>query len=299
MADVTLTYNGQNILEMSASGTKTLKAAGKICTTDIEVLYVKSGGGGSGYNILKGSSPPSAGIGQDGDVYLQYDALDDEVVNTYVKISGAWQALVGSDVDDVTDSGMYTGTEAPPPSSLGSDGDYYYQRGIRLLRSIQSVKPSASINGSQTRAYGMEFTVTQPVTVMSLFAMTVVYRTLVKLQIGTTSEILAEIGGVTFPAYEWVEVALQSPIQLTPGTNYVVKVTVDAYTGNVAYVRSISNLTYDSNFTYVRARYDTSWPGSAESGICPLVGISYSTNDGLYKIYKQFHKASGSWYEIT
>ena len=166
------------------------------------------------------------------------------------------------------------------------------------MRSIQSVKTSASISGSQTRSYGMEFTVTQPVTVTHLFAMTVVYHD-GKLQLGTTSEILAEIGSVAFPAYEWVEVPLESPIQLATGTNYVVKVTVDAYTGNVAYVNSISNLTCDSYFSYVRARYGTSWPGSAESGICPLVGISYSTNDGLYKIYKQFHKDSGSWLEIT
>ena len=72
MADVTLTYNGQNILEMSATGRKTLKTAKKRCKTDIEVAYVKSGGG---YNILKGTSLPSATIGQDGDVYLQYFEL--------------------------------------------------------------------------------------------------------------------------------------------------------------------------------------------------------------------------------
>lgn len=296
MADVTLTYNGQNILEMSASGTKTLKAAGKICKTDIEVAYVKSGGGGSGNNILKGSSPPSAGIGQDGDVYLQYNAVDDEIVSSFVKVSGAWQALVGSDVDDVTDSGLYTGVEAPPPASLGSDGDYYYQRTI-LARSIKSVN-SSSIEGSYTSAYGVEFTVTEPVTVTHLFAKTKNLRT-GKLQIGTTSQILAETESVLFPANEWVELPLASPIQLSPGTNYVVKAVVTVIQGTVAYVRSISNLTYDSKFTYVRARYDTSWPGSAESGICPLVGISYLTNDGVYKIRKQFYKSSGSWSEIT
>ena len=46
MADVTVTYNGQNILEMSATGRKTLKTAKKRCKTDIEVVYVKPGGGG-------------------------------------------------------------------------------------------------------------------------------------------------------------------------------------------------------------------------------------------------------------
>ena len=296
MADVTVTYNGQNILEMSATGRKTLKTAKKRCKTDIEVVYVKSGGGGSGYNILKGSSPPSAGIGQDGDVYLQYDALDDEVVNTYVKISGAWQALVGSDVDDVADSGMFTGTEAPPPASLGSDGDYYYQRTI-FQRSIQNVNMS-SLRTSNTTSYGNEFTVTEPVTVTHLFARTGADQT-GKLQLGTTSEILAETESVVFPAGEWVEVPLASQIQLSTGTNYVVKVLVNGYPGYVSYVNSISDLTYDSKFQYVRARYSTPWPGSSESGICVLVGITYIGSDGVYRIIKQFHKASGSWSEIT
>ena len=48
MADVTLTYKGSTIAEMNASGSKTLKTAGKYCEGDIGVSYVKpSGGGGS------------------------------------------------------------------------------------------------------------------------------------------------------------------------------------------------------------------------------------------------------------
>lgn len=296
MADVTLTYKGQSILELSESGNKTIKTAGKYCESDISLAYVKSGGG-SGYNILKGSSQPSATIGQDGDVYLHYAALDGEIENTYVKVNGAWQALVGSDVDDVSDSGMYTGIDVPPPASLGTDGDYYYQR-IISRQSIQSVSASAIIYQSNTTAYGNEFTVTEPVTVTHLFARTVARRT-GKLQIGTTAEMLAEIESVLFPAGEWVEVPLASPIQLSTGTNYVVKALVNSYPGYVSYVNSISDLTYDSKFQYVRARYNTSWPGTSESGICVLVGVSYIASDGVYRICKQFHKDSGSWSEIT
>lgn len=48
MADVTFTYKGSTIAEMDASGSKTLKTAGKYCEGDIGVNYVKpSGGGGS------------------------------------------------------------------------------------------------------------------------------------------------------------------------------------------------------------------------------------------------------------
>lgn len=51
MADVTLTYKGSTIAEINASGSKTLKTAGKYCEGDIGVSYVKPSGGGSGVEI--------------------------------------------------------------------------------------------------------------------------------------------------------------------------------------------------------------------------------------------------------
>ena len=47
MADVTLTYKGSTIAEMSNSGTKTLKTSGKYCEGDIGISYVKPEGGTS------------------------------------------------------------------------------------------------------------------------------------------------------------------------------------------------------------------------------------------------------------
>ena len=44
MADVTLTYKGQNILELSESGNKTIKTAGKYCEDDISLAYTGTGG---------------------------------------------------------------------------------------------------------------------------------------------------------------------------------------------------------------------------------------------------------------
>ena len=50
MADLTVRYKGQPIVELSESGTKTLKTAGKYCEDDITVEYAKpAGGGGSGF----------------------------------------------------------------------------------------------------------------------------------------------------------------------------------------------------------------------------------------------------------
>ena len=44
MSDITISYKGNSIATMDASGTKTLLTSGKYCEDDIEVAYVKSGG---------------------------------------------------------------------------------------------------------------------------------------------------------------------------------------------------------------------------------------------------------------
>ena len=45
MSDVTLSYKGSDILELSDSGSSTLKTGGKYCEADIELEYVKPSGG--------------------------------------------------------------------------------------------------------------------------------------------------------------------------------------------------------------------------------------------------------------
>ena len=51
MADLTIKYKGQPIVEMTESGTKTLKTAGKYCEGDITVEYVKPAGGEHTYQV--------------------------------------------------------------------------------------------------------------------------------------------------------------------------------------------------------------------------------------------------------
>ena len=48
MADLTIKFKGNPIVELSESGTKTLKTAGKYCEGDISVEYAKPAGGGGG-----------------------------------------------------------------------------------------------------------------------------------------------------------------------------------------------------------------------------------------------------------
>ena len=56
MADLTIKYKGQPIVELSESGTKTLKTAGKYCEGDISVEYAKPAGGGGGGEMFSSSA---------------------------------------------------------------------------------------------------------------------------------------------------------------------------------------------------------------------------------------------------
>lgn len=55
MSDITINYKGSAISTMDASGTKTLLTEGRYCEDDIEVVYVKPGGGGSANLIASGT----------------------------------------------------------------------------------------------------------------------------------------------------------------------------------------------------------------------------------------------------
>ena len=56
MADLTIKFKGQPIVEMTESGTKTLKTAGKYCEGDIAVEYAKPAGGGGGSEMFSSSA---------------------------------------------------------------------------------------------------------------------------------------------------------------------------------------------------------------------------------------------------
>lgn len=57
MPDITVTYEGNTIATMSASGTKTFYTAGKYCDDDITLTYVSPGGGGG---VNTGTFTPAA-----------------------------------------------------------------------------------------------------------------------------------------------------------------------------------------------------------------------------------------------
>lgn len=52
----------------------------------LQAINNGGGGGGSGTGTLSGSGAPSAGLGSNGDIYIDLSNKD-----LYVKISGAWE----------------------------------------------------------------------------------------------------------------------------------------------------------------------------------------------------------------
>lgn len=71
MSDVTLSYKGSDILELSNSGSATLKTGGKYCEDDIAVEYVKPSGGGGSLTRSKWYRPPD---------FPDYDSLTDKSI---------------------------------------------------------------------------------------------------------------------------------------------------------------------------------------------------------------------------
>ena len=63
MADLTIKFKGQPIAELSESGTKTLKTAGKYCEGDISVEYAKPAGGGEMFSSSASGWIPEYQVG--------------------------------------------------------------------------------------------------------------------------------------------------------------------------------------------------------------------------------------------
>ena len=99
MADLTIKFKGNPIVELSESGSKTLKTAGKYCEGDITVEYVKpAGGGGVVLAALSIKSNPTKMT------YQKYEALDLEGLQILAYYTdGANKTVTGSCVFEPAD----------------------------------------------------------------------------------------------------------------------------------------------------------------------------------------------------
>lgn len=88
MSDVTLSYKGSDILELSDSGSATLKTGGTYCEADIELAYTKPSGGGMTWQEISvvGSGSGTITIPLVRDTtkgFVLYVKTTEEVPNTY------------------------------------------------------------------------------------------------------------------------------------------------------------------------------------------------------------------------
>ena len=110
MADVTLTYKGATIGELSESGNKTIKTAGKYCEDDILLDYVRPEGGGdidpipdlpSGYTKVNCVSIPMGG-------YVNTGVNPTTITSEYYM-----DARMDTPISNLQTAGMYFGSKAP------------------------------------------------------------------------------------------------------------------------------------------------------------------------------------------
>ena len=86
MSDVTLSYKGSDILELSDSGSATLKTGGTYCEADIELEYVKPSGGDTEWNVIK--SIYTAVIIDMQSVPKKYKILSDVLNSVQIGVNG-------------------------------------------------------------------------------------------------------------------------------------------------------------------------------------------------------------------
>lgn len=196
--------------------------------------------------------------------------------------------LLGTKSSGGSGNGNAYAYTAPPTESVGENGEYYYE-----LNAEGSGIVSGSLNQSaNTSAAGWEFKAINSFSVIGLrgYARQAYTGTLV---LGTTSTQLVSKSVQTI-ANEWVEVMLDEPIQLTAETNYIVMLLGNQNT--LSYNIS-SNLTFDSNLSYVRARYGQ-FPGNTEDRNVYSADVIIDRPGPPYPVRTQYYKTGGVWVAV-
>ena len=189
---------------------------------------------------------------------------------------------------------IFYGTSAPNQSQ-GSNGDYYYIRtNDSSINGINWDSESTFSSSQQTHA-GWEFYPNSNITVVGLKVRNRnnTDATGYLLLGDTNGNIIAQTEQSTFLAQGWTEILLDTPINLSNSTHYIVQV-VFTGSGYMSY-KNRSSIIPSDKITYVQGRY-SSFPGTQESDI--LYGCDIMIKNDYYYITDQYIKENGMWNKI-
>ncbi|MBR4544311.1 MAG: hypothetical protein IKO53_08920 [Lachnospiraceae bacterium] len=191
------------------------------------------------------------------------------------------------------DTGIYTGATTPA-STLGKDGDYYYQRTNDFGALI--LKDDVTYRSSSTTWIGFDFTTTKSISITKIKTRlsnptSIIYR------IATENEILYESDTIEGIAGE-NEITLATPLQLAANVTYTAYVILGT---NYGYYYGISDVIgTGKTIVYNNGRYGENSSGTrpykADVSYGYAVDFEYETDDAY--IISEYHKKSGSWVEL-
>ena len=164
MADLTIKYKDQPIVELSESSTKTLKTGGKYCEGDISVEYVKPAGGGGGGAIepyteeTYDSNGNLIAVAMHGHTNIRNKAL--------YECSSLASVTIGNSVTKIGENAFYRCgiTSVTIPDSVISIEAYAFQYSslvsVTIGNSVTSIGGSAFHNCSSLKSVMMPDSVT-------------------------------------------------------------------------------------------------------------------------------------------
>ena len=184
---------------------------------------------------------------------------------------------------------------SPPIADIGRDGDYYFELSSGT---VAPLKDNTNWSASSENNGGWEFSVpgNSPVTLVGVRGYSGVNQPGSTASIGTSDGVVFKQVSIDLLANQWVDVFLDSPITLSPGTNYIVKI---AATNSLKYIRNPSLNT--NMITYVRGRYGSAFPGTAESGVAYSADVILDNLNAEppYSAQAEYYKAGGLWVSVS
>lgn len=225
---------------------------------------------------------------------MMMESDDIEPTALTVNENGTYTAPSGTAYSPVVvDTGIYTGATAPA-STLGKNGDYYYQRSNVLDALI--LRDDATYRQSLFTWIGFDFTTTKTITITKiktrlLNPTSIIYR------IGTSNELLYESDTIEGVAGE-NEITLPEPVQLSANVTYTVYVILG--TNNGYYYSILNVIGTGKEIIYNNGRYGENpsgtRPQSADTSDTYAIDFEYETGDTYIK--SEYRKKSGSWVQL-